>query len=232
MPVSPVQRLFFCPKLSAAALVHLRSRHDSEPSAPGCWNDSVAQLYTLVSHQPGLGLRQLSAGHGAICWGYKGAMSVAPMCTTCHHLGLTSALVEATVADSVVHVASAPPILRRPRRGGLPVRVPLSCLFSRRHGTVQPVPGTADLQRELAATGGHGQHARTASVWMGVHPAGSAPTLSEECGGFCHGRCTRAKARLPTGGRANFVLYKVGNRQGLRRSFAGQPDLGSHPLSL
>lgn len=77
------------------------------PSAPGCWKTSVAQLYTVVSHQPGLGLRQLSTGHGAICWGHKGAIIVAPACTTCHCLGLTSALVKGTVADSVIHVASA-----------------------------------------------------------------------------------------------------------------------------
>ena len=32
---------------------------------------------------------------------------MAPACTTCHYLGLTSALAEGTVADSVVHVASA-----------------------------------------------------------------------------------------------------------------------------
>ena len=70
-------------------------------------------MNTLVSHQPGLGLQQLSTGHGAICWGYKGASSVASACTTCHYLGLTSALVEGTVADSVVHVASAPPNSRR-----------------------------------------------------------------------------------------------------------------------
>jgi hypothetical protein len=32
---------------------------------------------------------------------------MASACTTCHYLGLTSALVEGTVADSIVHVASA-----------------------------------------------------------------------------------------------------------------------------
>lgn len=39
----------------------------------------------------------------------------------------------------------------------------------------------------------------------------------------------KAKARLPS---ANFVQDKVGSSRGLRRSFAGQPDFGSCPLSL
>jgi hypothetical protein len=104
--------------------------------------------------------------------------------------------------------------------------VPLSCLLSRHHDTVQPGPGTAGIHgvSSRARLGSiYWKDARTALVWTRVHPAWAAPTLSEECGAYSQGNCTRRKARLP---RSNFVLHRVGSMQGLRRSFAGQPDLG------
>ncbi|KAJ8113635.1 hypothetical protein OPT61_g4267 [Boeremia exigua] len=124
---------------------HLTPRHNSDTSAPGCWKGFVAQWYTLVSHQPGLGLRQLSTGHGAICWSHRGSVSMAPAYTACHYLGLTSALVEGTVADNVVHVASAPPNARKALHGAL-LQEARFASFSGRYDTVQPVPGTAENQ--------------------------------------------------------------------------------------
>ncbi|KAJ4984426.1 hypothetical protein SVAN01_10061 [Stagonosporopsis vannaccii] len=107
------------PQGNAVERRRLSSASVSEPSAPGCWKGFVARLDTLVSHQPGLGLRQLSTGHGAICWDHKESIDMAPACTACHYLGWTSALVEGTVADHVVHVASAPPSSRRALHGAL-----------------------------------------------------------------------------------------------------------------
>ncbi|KAH9869838.1 hypothetical protein IAQ61_007051, partial [Plenodomus lingam] len=51
-----------------SARPHPRLRRNSKAPAPGRWKFCVAQLNTIFSHQPGLSLRQPSAGHRTLCW--------------------------------------------------------------------------------------------------------------------------------------------------------------------
>lgn len=206
------------------------AHHDTTASLPllAAGKSLLHSFYTLVSHQPGLGLRQLSTGHGAICWDHK----------EFHEHG------------SSVHGRSLPRIDLRFGRGygRRPCRsCSVYCSFTEpcsnspnEKSAVNMVP----CNRSLVELGGNADSFRlcvtisamarcTNCFGSRVNASGQVCTHVER--GM---RRKSSQFQYQVGARelrrgcqeVNFVLHRVGSSDGLRRSFADQPDLGYCPL--
>lgn len=149
---------------------------------------------------------------------------MAPTCTACHHLGLTSAPEEVrsqTVSFMLLlNLRVCGELCMAPCFNG-PTLMPFQPSSWYRETGCWYSWDISNPRLCLLLS-----EARTSFVSMRMHPARHAPTLSEECGAY---------ERIPMAGpretiarllNTNFVPYKVDSRRGLRRSFAGQPDLG------
>ena len=142
-------------------------------------------------------MRRLSTGHGANCWGHKGAISMAPTCTACHRLGLTSAPEEVrsqTVSFMLLlNLRVCGELFMAPCLNG-PTLMPLQPSSWYRetgcwHSWEAWRPLTSSPRPELLLS-----DAPASFASMRLHPARHAPTLSEErgtYGAYPHGRPTR-----------------------------------------
>jgi hypothetical protein len=159
-------------KCAVAALAASMPRHNSKAPAPGCWKSLVAQKRTIFSHQPGSVQRQLSAGHGTLCY----VTDTPPAWLWCAQhpkvLGLLSAL-DKGAAESMSFMLLHLPL--RARRSSLRCCAdPIDSYFRRistLHSTVLPGPGKHHVQRPATSARQAQQDDHVSLEYIGTNSA-------------------------------------------------------------